>query len=214
MSGCTPVKGFAHLCRPGLLPAGTYVTRNFMPGLRVTLPAGGWRGGEDSSVELRLEPPGRSGEYLRFWLDPHASTACSDHVLPIDTSTPSRIIRWLRGNKNLTVSAPRRRTIARGLAAVSVDLDDSPSAPRCDPNCPPGPCIDYFLFPGDGYTEPYGTGAGSPVRLYFASVGPPAHLFTIGIESPNAKEFAPLIARAAPIIAGIKLPAKLPPERR
>ena len=43
-SGCTPVKGFAHLCRPGLLPAGTYVTRNFMPGLRVTVPAGGWRG--------------------------------------------------------------------------------------------------------------------------------------------------------------------------
>ena len=191
-----------------------YVTRNFMPGLRVTVPAGGWRGGEDSSVELRLEPPGHLGEYIRFRLDPHASTPCTGRVLPVDLSTPARIVRWLRGNKNLTVSAPRRGTIAGALAAVSVDLDDSPSAPRCDPNCPPGPCIDYFRFPADGYTEPYGTGAGSPVRLYFASIRPPAHLFTIGIESPNQKEFAPLIASAAPIIASVRLPAKLPPKRR
>jgi hypothetical protein len=213
-AGCTPVKTLAHFCRPGLLPAGTYVTRNFMPGLRVAVPAGGWRGGEDSSLELRLEPPGQRGEYVRFWLDPHASTPCSERLLPVDTSTPARVVRWLRSNKNLTVSAPQRTTIAGGLAATSVDLDDSPSAPRCDPTCPPGPCIGYFLFAGDGYSEAYGTGARSPVRLYFARIGPPAHVFTVGIESSSPKDFPRLIAEAAPIIAHVRLPVRLPAERR
>lgn len=211
--GCVPLKTLPHFCTPGLLPAGTYVTRNFMPGLRVTVPAGGWRGGEDSSLELRLEPPGHPGEYLRFWLDPHASTPCSDRLLSVDTTTPARVVSWLRGNKNLTVSAPRQTMIAGGLTALSVDLDDSATAPRCDPTCPPGPCIAYFLFPGDGYSESYGTGARSPVRLYFARIGPPAHVFTVGIESSGPKQFQPLIAEVASILAQVRLPTKLPPER-
>ena len=213
-AGCAQVKTLAHFCRPGLLPGGTYVTRNFMPGLRVTVPGGGWRGGEDSSLELRLEPPGHPGEYLRFWLDPHASTPCSGRLLPVDTTTPGLVVRWLRRNKNLAVSAPRRKTIAGGLASISVDLDDSAVAPRCDPTCPPGPCIGYFLFAGDGYSEAYGTGARSPVRFYFAHVGPPTHVFTVGIESSSPKQFPLLLREVAPIVAHVRLPAKLPPERR
>ncbi len=207
-SGCAPV-----LCRPGLLAVGPYTTQNFVPGMRVTVPAGGWRSGEDSINEFRLEPPAHPDEHVRFWLDPHASTPCTDKVLPVVTSTPSGIVRWLRANSNVIVSAARQTTIAGGIAATSVDLDVSRRAPRCDPACP-GPCIDYFLFRVPGLTEPFGTGLGSRVRLYFAPIGKPHHLLAVAVEASNSKEFAPLTASATTILTHLRLPAKLPPKRR
>jgi hypothetical protein len=40
------------------------------------------------------------------------------------------------------------------------------------------------------------------------------HLFTVGIESSSRREFQPLIAEVAPLLAHVQLPTKLLPERR
>jgi hypothetical protein len=196
----------------GLLHGGVYTTRCFLPGMRITVPAG-WLSAEDTSIELKLLPPNSTDNdtpALRFWIDPHASTPCTDVALPADISTPTKIVGWLRRNKNLTVSAPRRAVLARGIDGLTVDLDDSSGAPRCDPTCA-GPCLDYFLFEAPGSrTEPYGTGRGEPVRLYFAEIGPPAHLFVFDVDAPSPKALPGLAKVAAKILAGVRLPAKLP----
>ena len=187
--------------------------------MRVTVPADGWSFGEDAPVEFKLYPPGSSSDAspgIRFWIDPRASTTCSDRRLPADMTSPARVLRWMRGNKNLIVSAAKRTTIAGHVAAVRVDLDVQPSAPRCDPGCPTA-CIDYFLFSAPGVqTQPYGTGPGELVRLWLAEIGPPSHVLLVGtdIGQPRYKNvFASLNASAAKILASVRLPTKLPPRR-
>lgn len=202
--------------QPHVLPAGVYQAGCFLPGMRVTVPAD-WKLGEDSKLELKLLPPhSRNADTpaLRFWIDPHASTPCTDVPLRVDLSTPAKAIAWLRSDKNLVVSAPRRTTVGKkAIPASYVDLNDSRHAPKCSPACT-GPCIDYFLFFAPGVDpEPYGTGRGEPVRLYFAKIGPPADLFVAGIDTPSAAEFAKLTPIAAKIIRTVRLPKKLPSRK-
>jgi hypothetical protein len=197
--------------------------------MRVNLPSGGWRSSQDSTDEFKLYPPGYpahdASPSIRFWIDPSASTPCSDKVLPVDMTTPARAVHGLRRNKDLIVSSPRRTTIAGHLPGLRVDLGVSRTAPRCSPSCP-GPCLDYLLFfggafattdlaPGHtpGATEVFGSGAGDPVRLYFATVGPPSHVLTVGVEAGNSHEAAKVDAAAAVLLARLRLPAKLPPKR-
>jgi hypothetical protein len=194
--------------------------------MRVTLPGAGWSSAQDSTDEFKLSPPGYpatdSAPVIRFWIDPHASTPCSDQVLAVDMSTPARAVDWLRSNKNLIVSTPQRTTIAAHLPALRVDvLNLSPTAPKCSSSCP-GPCFDFFLFFGGSFaspdlapghtpkaTEVFG---GDPVRFYFAAIGPPSHLFTVGVETPNRKGFAKVNAEAVTLLAHMHLPPKLPPK--
>jgi hypothetical protein len=207
-------------CDLAVLPAGVCATSSFLPGMRVRVPAGGWQSGEDSPAEFKLYPPGYAADDsspgIRFWLDPRASTPCSDKRLPVDMTTPARVLRWLRSDENLIVSASRQTTIAGHLAATSVDVDVRPNAPRCSPGCPAA-CIDYFLFsaPGAG-TRPYGTGPGELVRLYVAKIGPPSHVLLVGTDvgTPRTKAvFATLNTAVAKMLAGLHLPATLPPAR-
>jgi hypothetical protein len=182
--------------------------------MRVTFPPGGWSGAEDSAVEFKLLPPKAQSEdtpAIRFWIDPHAAPACSVRVLPADVSTPAKIVTWLKANKNLIITGPERTTVAGEIPALSVDLDVRSTAPRCDPSCPI-PCIGYFIFraPGVPPTDTYGTGRGEPVRLVFAEIGPPAHLFVVNVDTPNTRAFARMNAVAAKLLVSLRLPPKLP----
>lgn len=198
---------------PEVLPAGVYTTSCFLPGMKVTIPPGGWQRTEDTAGELELIPPGGTNTEspaLRAFIDPHASTACTDKILATDIGTPTLIINWLKANKNLVIKGPRKTTIAGHIPAWFVDLDARSSAPRCDPSCPSA-CLDYFLFktPGIGI-DPYGTGRGEPTRLYFAQIGSPKHLFVFNVDTPNRRVFATMTAIAAKMVAGMHLPANLP----
>ena len=212
-------------CDPGSLPAGVYTTQYFLPGLRVSLPGRGWSSPQDSAAELRLHPPGYSGStVLRFWTDPRLSTPCSDRVISTRVETPAQAVRWFRSNNNMIVSPPRQTTIANHLAALTVDANLSPTAPRCDPSCP-GPCMDYFLFfqgtgpdatdlaPGHtpGVKDGFGSGQGEFVRFYFAEIGKPSHLFVIGIDTSSKKDLAALTPNASKLLATLRLPSRLPP---
>jgi hypothetical protein len=64
--------------------------------MRVTPPGAGWSSAQDSTDEFKLTPPGYpatdSSPVIRFWIDPHASTTCSDKLVPVDMSTPARTV--------------------------------------------------------------------------------------------------------------------------
>jgi len=117
----------------------------------------------------------------------------------------------LKSNKNLIITGPRRTTIAGHIPALSVDLNVTSKAPRCDPSCPV-PCIGYFIFRAPGFPpkDTYGTGRGEPVRLFFAHVGPPTHILAVNVDTPNAHVFAKMNAVAAKLLASLRLPSKLP----
>jgi hypothetical protein len=229
-SNCNPGYKF---CDPGKLHAGVYTTRYFLHGMRVNVPSSGWVSHQDSTTEFSLTPPGYTGPstgantppIIRFWIDPRVGTPCTDKILPTKPTTPASAVRWLTTNKNFVVSGTGRTTIAGHLAALTLDYDVSPNAPKCDPSCPSS-CIDYFDFLGGpgpdstdvapghtpGIKDGFGTGAGDPVRLYFAHIGQPSHshLFMVGVETPNGKDQAALRAAAATMLADLRLPTRLP----
>jgi hypothetical protein len=198
---------------PGVLPGGPYTTRCLLPGMRVIVPAGGWTSQHDSPIEFTLWPPHTPSSDptpIHFWIDPHASTPCTDHFVSADLSTPAKIVGWLKQDKNLIISGPRRTSIAGHIAALSVDLNTTPKAPRCSPSCS-GPCIDYFLFKAPNFhSDVYGTGRGEFVRLWFAQIGPPAHLLMAGTDALTKGRFATLNAAMPKILASLRLPQKLP----
>ncbi len=221
--------GATEYCDPGQLDAGVYTTRYFLPGMRVTVPGSGWVSHQDSTTEFKLSPPGSdpaNPAVIRFWIDPRVSTPCTDKVLPLKLNTPASAVRWLRTNKNFAISSTGRATIAGHFAALTVDYEVSPTAPKCDPKCPAPSCIDYFAFMGGpqpdatdlapthtrGIKDGFGTGAGDPVRLYFAQIGVPGrlHLFVVGVETPNGRDQTGLRADAAAMLARLHLPTELP----
>jgi hypothetical protein len=183
-----------------------------MGGMKASVPSARWTLSEDAPGELKLAaPPGRmQGTQIGFWLDPRASAA-HGVVLPHVGRTPAALIKWLRGNSNFIVSAPVSRRIAHGLAAKSLSLDLSTTAPREDPSCP-GPCLTYFVIRGPNYDHEYGTGRGEPVRFYFATLrrgSRRTHTFAIVVYAPSAKTFRAVIPTAEKIVAGVRLPAKV-----
>lgn len=223
---CNPAYKY---CDPGRLPAGVYTTRYFLHGMRVNVPGSGWVSHQDSTTEFKLSPPGYSdpdtAPVVRFWIDPRVSTPCTDKILPLTLTSPESVVRWLRANKNFIISGTGRTRIAGDLAALRLDYDVSPRAPKCSPSCTSS-CIDYFMFMGGpqpdatdltpghtpGIKDGFGTGAGDPVRLYLAHIGPPshAHVFMVGVETPSGQDLAGLRAAAAKMLAQLRLPAKLP----
>ena len=120
------------------------------------------------------------------------------------------MISWLKQDKNLIVSGPRRTTIAGHIAAQTVDLNVTAKAPQCSSLCP-GPCIDYFLFKAPNFhSDVYGTGRGEFVRLWFAQIGPPGHLLMAGTDALTKARFATLNAAMPKILASLRLPPTLP----
>jgi hypothetical protein len=227
-AACNPAYKY---CDPGQLSAGVYTTRYFLPGMRVTVPGSGWVSHQDSTTEFKLSPPGYpdpdSAPVIRFWIDPRVSTPCTDKVLPPNLASPESVVRWLSTNKNFIVSGTGRATFAGHLAALRLEYDVSPRAPKCSPSCSSS-CIDYFMFMGGpqpdatdlapthtpGIKDGFGTGAHDPVRLYLAHIGPPSHshLLMVGVETPNGKDLAGLRADATKMLAHLRLPANLPPR--
>jgi hypothetical protein len=146
---------------------------------------------------------------IRFWIDPHAAAACSVQFLPVDVSTPTKMVNWLKSNKNLIVTRQRRTTIAGHITAVSVDLNVPRNAVRC-PGAP-GPGGGWFIFRAPGFPphDTYSAGIGEPVRMFFAQIGPPTHLFALNVDAPT-RAFARMNAVAAKLLASLRFPSKLP----
>lgn len=203
------------ICRPGVLRAGSYRVHNWIPGMTLRVPAGGWQSTEDSTGEFNLHPPGHPDASIFFWLDPYAVHLDDSRVAGVST-TPKALLQWLRSNRDVIVSKPHARELANGkIHATSVDLDVARTAPGGPPMCP-GPCIDYFVIRFPGGQFPYGTGRGELTRLYFARIGSGASKRTlvISIDTPNKAVFKALTKQATEILMSVRLPPKLPPRPR
>ena len=186
----------------------TYTAKVWLPGLKVVVPNAGWKIYEDQPGEFSLTAPASLGEGgVHFWLDPHASGPLGAPLPRPVAGTPSALSKWLRGNPNLTVSAPTSRRAA-GITMKSVKLDLSRRAPKEDPTCTT-PCLTYFVFSGPGYNFPFGTARGEVVRLYLRTVQRSGHPHTLAIlVSAPARTFA----SADRIANGILAKTQLPPD--
>jgi hypothetical protein len=178
--------------------------------MRVTVPSREWTIHEDQRGEFSLRAPRSvtTQGYIHFWLDPRASAPRGVVLSKVGTG-PDALIRWLRGNKNLVVSAPHTTRIGGGLAMRTVRLDLSARAPREDPSCTV-PCLTYFVFNGPGYNFPFGTARGELVRLYLASVkrGARARTLAIAVSAP-ARAFSAVDSTSRTILATVVLPRTL-----
>lgn len=187
----------------------TYTAKVWLPGLKVVVPDAGWTIYEDQPGEFSLKSPAALGEGgIHFWLDPHASGLLGAPLSRPVAVTPSALIKWLRGNPNLRVSAPTSRRAA-GTTMKSVKFDLSRRAPKEDPTCTT-PCLTYFVFRGTGYDFTFGTARGEVVRLYLRTVKRSGHAHTLAIlVSAPAKTFASVDRIANSILARTQLPPDL-----
>jgi hypothetical protein len=64
------------------------------------------------------------------------------------------------------------------------------------------------LAPGHtaGIKDGFGSGRGQPVRLYFAAIGQPSHLFVVGVDTPSKRVFTALTASMPGLLARLRLP--------
>ena len=187
----------------------TYTAKFWLPGLKVVVPDAGWTIHEDQPGEFSLKSTAAlGGGYIHFWLDPHASGLLGAPLSRPVAVTPSALIKWLRSNPNLIVSAPTSRRAA-GTTMKSVKVDVSRRAPKEDPTCTT-PCLTYFVFKGPGYNFPYGTARGEVVRLYLRTVKRSGRPHTLAIlVNARAKTFASVDRIATSILAKTQLPPDL-----
>ncbi len=209
--GCSP-ECSSGISNPGDLPQGRYTTSYFFDGhLTVFFPAG-WVSQEDQPVEFNAAPKAEAGTHeVRFWADPFP-------VVLNKAGTPVRVagvamnaaavVRWLRANPDLQVSASHDAEIGRGrLPATMVDVAISHNAANEDPGCPARVCVVLFSWPNAGQNS-FGWGGQTIVRLYLADVayGGKPHLFVVEADMGRPAElgaFAPAVER---LLASVRAP--------
>jgi hypothetical protein len=211
-----PPPGFC----PGRLPAGTYTTRAFLPGMMITVPDGRWVSTLDVPWAFTLRLADHPAATMYFDLDPAATDG--ERVLPADT--PSGLLSRFKSNSNLVISSVTNRTIGDGIAAQSFGVDLSDRAPHVDPSCAltskahpfsgrqrPLSCYSYFTLGG----QLYGSAKGEPVMMYLAQIGGQGtrHILLVILDNLDPSDSAgwtQLVPAADEVLATIKLPVRLP----
>jgi hypothetical protein len=118
----------------GKVPAGTYDTTVFRPGLEYTLPAG-WANYEDTPGNFLLVPPtgnlpgvdGGTSDFIGVYTSVlgHANT-CPSVQAPGVGTTPAAIMRWLQRDPAVRASPVQHVTIG-GLSGLVVTLRMAPT---------------------------------------------------------------------------------------
>jgi hypothetical protein len=211
-----PPPGFC----PGRLPAGTYTTRAFLPGMVITVPDGRWVSTLDSPWAFTLRLADHPAATMYFNQEPAATDG--ERVLPADT--PSALLRRFKSNSNLVISSITNRTIGDGIAAQSFGVDLSDRAPHVDPSCAltskahpfngrqrPLSCYSYFTLGG----QLYGSAKGEPVMMYLTQIGGEGtrHILLVILDNLDPSDSAgwtELVPAADEVLATIHLPATLP----
>lgn len=184
----------------------------FMPGLTITLPTG-WSIGEHTVGELSLIPGDHPRDRLFLWKD--LAAVKSDGTAKLVGGVPRTVdglTSYFRSHSEYVVSTSRRTTIGEGLPALTYVVGASRSAAFVEKDCPSYPrCVALFTDPDYWAGNFYAIGAPEVVRLYLATVGAGEnqHLFVVGLDATDTKELVRLTKVAQPILASIRLPARL-----
>lgn len=205
---------------PCAVPAGAYVLGDsaLLPGLTVTVPAGGWKtasGGADQGA-FDLIPPDRPKDRLFIWQDLVAvKSTGSGHGAALTGvgTTPAAISSWMANNPDLmVVEKPAAGTIGAGITTTALVVGVSPSAQYGDPACTANPrCADLFTNVALwGKGQFFGIAGAEQLRLHLAALtiaGQPRTLFVALDAVGGASDLAALTAETSPIIASLQLPA-------
>ena len=198
---------------PCSLAAGTWTTGGayaFIPGMSITVPAG-WSSREANAGELKLVPTEQPDDAIFLWKDVVAieSRPANPAVLPGVPGTPDGLTASFRKNPDF-VSTPTSTTIAGDVPALTYTLAVSPTAAYASRGCPSYPtCANILKDPVHWTTDFYAIGAPAIIRLYLATVGSGTdrHTLVISLDATDPAALERLTVSAAPIIAGLRLPA-------
>ncbi len=202
---------------PCSIAAGTYVLGDgvVLPGLTMTIPAGGWHSPGNDPGGLSLVPPDKPHDLVAVWADLTAvKSTGTGHgtVLASIGKTPDALVAWMTSNPDLTVVVPPApATIGWGIRATSLVVGASHSAHYGDPTCPSNPrCADLFTNRALwGANQFVGVVGDEEFRIYLAALtvsGQPQTLFVV-LDAPTDAELTQLAAEAAPIVNSLQLPA-------
>lgn len=197
------------LCASGLAQAGPfedgvpYQTKWFFGGYMTITPGRQWSGGEDSTGELSMMPPG--DDYgVHFALDLYPVT---DQVrVTTVPSTADGLVGWLRGHDDYDISDEIPATIG-SLPATAIDVWNAPGAPSQYPDCVGEPCSDMFSF--EQYHDNGGILGDDIDRIYFADVeyGGTRHVLTALVEGRDRAHLDSLIPAVEELLATVTVPA-------
>ena len=167
----------------GPVSAGTYATRAFEPRITYVLPAG-WGNYEDLPGNFELLPPGfdlaggdaGTSDYIGVYTHVIAETAeCAGPARGAGTS-PVGMAKWLAGQRNLAVTAPKKASIG-GLDGVVVDIKLAKGFQRVV-DWSDGRCVIMGQAPSG---LEHGVNPGGSMRLYLLE-SPVTHGTTLAIE--------------------------------
>ena len=193
-------------CEPGCqgpVPAGTFISAGFLPGLEMTFADEAWFNSADYPDEIELD---RGDNVLRFW---QSATASSEQGAPLPDvpTTVEGLTDWFVANPDMVVSEPEAVVLGDGIDATTFTLRISDANVNVDPGCPSDvrSCLSV-LWINDGHV--FGIGYGEAVRLYLFSVGSgsDARTIVISLDAPSDSQLATLTSDAAPILQSLRLP--------
>ncbi len=135
------------LCLGQLAAGGAYQTEKFVPQLRYDVPPG-WANYEDTPGNFLLVPPkgdlpgvnAGTSDYIGVYTSIAAPDGCDPGPAPGVQTTPEAIAAWVKRNKGLTATSPRKVNIGglKGLVLdVRMEAGWKKTCPNYGPNTPP-----------------------------------------------------------------------------
>jgi hypothetical protein len=202
--------------------SGTYVLGEgtVAPGLRFTVPAGGWTINHVGSGEVNLIPPGEHGAHgdrMGLWVDPiPVQPDGPDYGTPLTRTPPSPhgLISSFESQSAFTTTPPHRVVLGHSFPATSLDLQASATANSGDPECPVAPrCVNVFTTAAWLPTDPpLGGGIGiagdETLRLNIGAIrlNGARHTFVVGLDAIDPADLAAFQVLAAPIEDSLRVP--------
>jgi hypothetical protein len=202
--------------------AGTYVLGEgtVAPGLRFTVPAGGWTINHVTAAEVNLIPPGEHGAHgdrMGLWVDPiPVQPDGPSYGRPLTPTPPSphALVASFESQSAFATTRPRHVTLGRTFPAESLDLQASATANTGDPDCPSAPrCVNVFTTAVWLPTDPpvgggIGIGGDETLRLDIGAirVHGERHTFVVGLDAIDPADLAAFQAVAAPIERSLRVP--------
>lgn len=207
VAGCLP------LCATGWSEAGPfgvaerYQTKWFFGGYMTVTPGRPWDGGEDSTGELGMLPPGEPEYGVTFAIDLYPVR--DGERVPDVPNTAVGLLGWLRDNDYYLVSDDIQATVG-ALPAIAVDVRLSHMAPSQYEDCNGVPCTDLF-----GYEQAEGAGGilGDDVyRYYFADVeyDNTRHVMVIEVEGRDERDLEAFLPAVEELLTTVTVPARIP----
>jgi hypothetical protein len=202
--------------------AGTYVLGEgtVAPGLRFTVPPGGWLINHVTAAEVNVIPPGEHGAHgdrMGLWADPIPLRPDGpDYGTPLTRTPPGPhdLIRSFQSQSAFTTTPVRRVVLGHTFPARSLDLRASATANSPDPDCPVAPrCVNVFTTAVWLPTDPprgagVSIGGDETLRLNIGALRTSGvrHTFMVGLDAFDPADMTAFQALAAPIEHSLRIP--------